>query len=264
MAKARNTTKPISPGLAKKTKKKPVASGELPRAVAQVALDRATTRIRGLQRDLRANAWKIGRELTRVSELKLFAARGHDTFEGYADSVLGLSRDSAYQYTRVSEAFAETMVVTYGVEKLDRLLRYIAATPERDGPEDAPTLTIRVPKDGGGVTEKPFPQTSLHELRAATGAERAAQRGEVAGDHDGAREVARTLDADARDEVQEALEAALEEALGRSAAGIEVRVLAGGGSTLSLRGVRLEHADAALAALRVAMKKALAEVWTDA
>jgi len=237
----------------------------LPRQVAQVALDRATARIRGMQRDLRANAWKIGRELAQVAELKLFEARGHDTFEGYADEVLGLSRDSAYQYVRVSGAFSETMAESYGVEKLDRLLRYFAATPERDGPEDAPGLTIRVPKEGGGVIEKPFAQTSLQELRAATGAERAAQRDEVAGG-DGAAEVARTLDADARREVQGALEAAIDEALGRAAEGVEVRVMAAtrGTSTVSLRGVPLEQADAALAALRKAVKKALAEVWDEA
>jgi len=200
-----------------------------------------------------------------VAEFKLFEARGHDTFEGYADEVLGLSRDSAYQYVRVSGAFSETMAESHGVEKLDRLLRYFAATPERDGPEDAPGLTIRVPKEGGGMIEKPFAQTSLQELRAATGAERAAQRDEVAGG-DGAAEVARTLDADARREVQGAQEAAIDEALGRAAEGVEVRVMAAtrGASTVSLRGVPLEQADAALAALRKAVKKALAEVWDEA
>lgn len=200
-----------------------------------------------------------------MAEFKLFEARGHDTFEGYADEVLGLSRDSAYQYVRVSGAFSETMAESHGVEKLDRLLRYFAATPERDGPEDAPGLTIRVPKEGGGVIEKPFAQTSLQELRAATGAERAAQRDEAAGG-DGAAEVARTLDADARREVQGALEAAIDEALGRAAEGVEVRVMAAtrGASTVSLRGVPLERADAALAALRKAVKKALAEVWDEA
>ncbi|MBP6835436.1 MAG: hypothetical protein KA978_31920 [Deltaproteobacteria bacterium] len=182
-----------------------------------------------------------------MAEFKLFEARGHDTFEGYADEVLGLSRDSAYQYVRVSGAFSETMAESHGVEKLDRLLRYFAATPERDGPEDAPGLTIRVPKEGGRMIEKPFAQTSLQELRAATGAERAAQRDEAAGG-DGAAEVA------------------IDEALGRAAEGVEVRVMAAtrGASTVSLRGVPLERADAALAALRKAVKKALAEVWDEA
>gem|GEM_PF-1530593 len=251
--------KPVSKKATAAAKTKPAGEAPLPRQVARVALDRATARIRGLQRDLRANVWKIGRELTQVATFELFAARGHATFEGYADEVLGLSRDSAYQYMRVSEA----MVESYGVEKLDRLLRYIAATPERDGPEDAPELKIRVPEAGGGVTEKPFSQVSLHELRAATGAERAAQGGGAR--DDGAAEVARTLDADARVEVQRALEGAIDEAIGRAAEGTEVRVAAAGGApTVSLRGVPLEHADAALAAVRKALKRALAEVWTDA
>ena len=200
-----------------------------------------------------------------MAEFKLFEARGHDTFEGYADEVLGLSRDSAYQYVRVSGAFSETMVERHGVERLDRLLRYFAATPERDGPEDAPGMMIRVPTEGGGVIEKRFAETSLHELRAATGAERDAQRDEVARG-DGAAEVARTLDTDARREVHGALEAALDEALGRAAEGVEVRVDAGarGASMMSLRGLPLERADAALAALRKAVKKALAEVWDEA
>jgi len=65
-----------------------------------------------------------------VATFELFAARSHATFEGYADKVLGLSRDSAYQYMRVSEAFSEAMVESYGVDKLDRLLRSIAAAVE--------------------------------------------------------------------------------------------------------------------------------------
>lgn len=265
MAKARKSTKaPSSSTEAKKKAKaarpKPTTPTKLPRAVARVALDRATTRIKGLQRDARANAWKIGRELTQVSELELFRARGHDTFERFVDEVLGLSRDGAYQLSRVAEAYAESMVVTFGVEKLDRLLRYFAATPERDGPEDAPTLEVRVPKEGGGVTLKPFASTSLQELRAAISAETAAAKPGA-----DSPDVARTLDADAALEVQGALDDALDDALGRAAVGVEVRVSAArGGPTVSLRGVPLERADEALAAVRKALKKALAEVWTEA
>ena len=256
MAKARKAPKAPPPGKATRR----VSPAKLPRAVAQVALDRATARIKGLQRDVRANAWKIGRELTQVSELELFRARGHDTFERYVDEVLGLSRDGAYQLSRVAEAYAESMVVTFGVEKLDRLLRYFAATPERDGPEDVPTLVVRVPKEGGGVTLKPFASTSLLELRAAIGAETAAAK-------PGAEtpDVARTLDADAALEVQGALVDALDDALGRAAEGVEVRVSGlRSGPTMSLKGVPLEGADAALAALRKALKRSLAEVWTEA
>jgi hypothetical protein len=46
---------------------------------------------------------------------------------------------------RIAQAFSETVVATFGAEKLDRALHYVAATPARETPKEIPNLKIRVP-----------------------------------------------------------------------------------------------------------------------
>jgi len=49
--------------------------------------------------------------------------------EGYSEKALLLSADVAFQCMRVLQAFGEEMFADFGFEKLDRALRYLAATP---------------------------------------------------------------------------------------------------------------------------------------
>ncbi|MBI5515388.1 MAG: hypothetical protein HY909_16535 [Deltaproteobacteria bacterium] len=229
----------------KKTTKARRTPGALPRAVARLALDRATRTLRTLCRAHAANVWKIGRELAEVGRLELHRARGFPRIEDYAAAALGLSRDTTFQYMRVAEAFSEAVVEAFGPERLDRGLRYLAATPEDDRPAELPASKVRVRDGDGAVREKDFAETTLAELRAATAAEKraAAPRSKR---QDPAREAA----------VLEAANAALDAAVGRAAARdaeLRLRRTAAGREVLDLRGVPLAKAPAALRAVAKAL-----------
>ncbi|MBI4510751.1 MAG: hypothetical protein HY698_14040 [Deltaproteobacteria bacterium] len=151
------------------------ADGEgmrLPGPAARAALDRATTEIRRLQKDASRNYWVIGRRLLQVGELSLHRARGFATIQEYAEKTLGLAKYATFQYIRVASAFSAEVAALFGPEKLDWALRYIARTPEEEGPSDIPTLKIRIPASGEDpAVEKPFEEITLAELRlAVTGA----------------------------------------------------------------------------------------------
>jgi hypothetical protein len=240
MAKAkRSTTSPPKPA----RKKVPDA---LTRDEARTALDRATRNLKALCKAQYANAWKIGRALLQVSELNLHHARGFSTLDDYAAKHLDLSRDTTFQYMRVADAFSESVVGAFGPERLDRGLRYIAATPEDESARDLPTLKIRTRTADGAVREKDFAAASIDEIRAATTAE----RGETPPKRARAKAPAMTP------ATLEALNAALDAAVGRAAArGTEVRLRrdAKGREVLDLRGVPLPKAPAALRAVAKAL-----------
>ncbi len=242
------------------TKKKSVAKGRgrsaegqqaLGQRAAKAALDRATKAIKALRRSASKNAWAIGRRLGQVAELQLHKARGFGSLEEYAEAVLGLSRDTAFLYMRVAAAFGESMVETFGAEKLDRALRYIAATPEKEEPSDIPTLMIRVPpEDGGEPVHKAFERTSIAELRRAVQHERAAGK-----PHAKNREKAAWLPDEAAQRIEKG-HVALDAALGRAAArSADVTVRrAGTGALIDVRGVPLDRAADAFRALAAAMR----------
>jgi hypothetical protein len=171
------TRKPKSP-TPKAAPRKRAKAGALPSPfdpkAAREALGRETKAITRLQKDAARNAWQIGRRLTQVVQLELHGAGGFDSIEAYAEQALGIARTTTFQYMRVSQAFSEEVVATFGLEKLDRALAYIAKTPEVEAPTDIPQLAIRVPSASGGVVEKPFAQVTIPELRRA--AQREADR----------------------------------------------------------------------------------------
>jgi hypothetical protein len=176
MPKPRAKTKPNSTKAipaAKKTPKKPHPAA-LPATAARAALDRATRDIKKLQKSASRNSWAIGRRLAQVAELELHKSRGFSSIEAYAEKELKLTRDTAFLYMRVAQAFSETMAATYGTEKLDRALRYIAATPENEKPSDIPKIKFPIPsEDGKTVRNKSFDQVTIPDLRRATEHERA-------------------------------------------------------------------------------------------
>lgn len=239
MAKAKKASPPTK--TSSRAKKAPAA---LPQASARLALDRATRTIRGLQKDTARNAWRIGRALAQVAELGLHRARGFSSLEAYAEKSLDLSAGTAFLYMRVAQAFSETAVATFGPERLDRGLRYIAATPEDETPKDLPTLKVRVRDDEGAVHEKDFSEVTLVELRAATQAERDAARPK------------KKRETEDRPALLEKANAALDAAVGRAAArAAEVRLREAEGKTVvDVRGVPRAKASAAFSALAKALR----------
>lgn len=240
MAKAKSSTKK-----APKPSRKKVPD-VLSREDARAALDRATRNLKTLCKSQYANAWRIGRALLQVSELNLHHARGFTTLDDYAAKHLDLSRDTTFQYMRVAEAFSESVVAAFGPERLDRGLRYIAATPEQETPAQLPTLKVRTRTADGAVREKDFAEASIDEIRAATTAE----RGETKPKRP------KALDPAAKTATLEAVNAALDASVGRAAAKdaeAKIRRDAKGRDLLDLRGLPLAKAQAALKAVAKAL-----------
>lgn len=218
----------------------------LTRDEARTALDRATRNLKALCKAQYANAWKIGRALLQVSELNLHHARGFTTLDDYAAKRLDLSHDTTFQYMRVAEAFSESVVAAFGPERLDRGLRYIAATPEGEAASDLLTLKVRTRTADGAVREKDFAETSIDEIRAATTAE----RGETKPKRSKAKDPATAA------ALLESVNAALDAAVGRAVAKdaeAKLRRDTKGREVLDLRGVPLTKAPAALRAVAKAL-----------
>jgi hypothetical protein len=237
---------------AKTTKKKDRPA--LPATAAKAALDRATRDIKRLQKSSSKSAWTIGRRLAQVAELGLHRSRGFASIDQYADKQLGISADRAFLYMRIAQAFSENVAETFGTEKLDRALRYIAATPENEAPSDIPKLKYRVATEAGdGFTEKSFEQVTISDLRAAVLRERAGsadarRRGKKAS-------VPKWLDEEAADAIDKS-NRALDKAVGRSIASTaDVTARRDGKSVLiDVRGVPLGRANAAFKAIATALK----------
>jgi hypothetical protein len=222
----------------------------LPAAAAKAALDRATKDIKKLQKGASKNVWAIGRRLTQVAELGLHKSRGFPSIEAYAEKELKLARDNAFLYMRVAQAFNETMTATFGTEKLDRALRYIAATPEEEKPADIPKLKFRVPAEDGKTTvNKSFEQVTISDLRRAVENER------KGGKKGGKKPAPKWLDEEAASAIESGNKA-LDKAVGSNAgklADVTVRRL-GDEIVVDVRGVPLGRAEAAFKALATALK----------
>jgi len=180
----------------------------LTQRTSRAALDRATRTIKHLHRDGARNAWRIGQQFAQVSELGLHTARGHATMRDYAEAALSIDGDYAYRCMRIAQAFSEDFAADHGTEKLDRMLRYLAATPEDDGPGDVPGMKVRVPQEDGSVREVAFERVTVAELRSATTAERAAAAATP-------KRPQATLTRERRTELSTELNAALDGAVGR-------------------------------------------------
>jgi hypothetical protein len=251
MAKARSRkSKTVGKTAATKKAAKQKNPAALPATAARAALDRATRGIKKLQKGASRNVWAIGRRLTQVAELGLHKSRGFPSIEAYAEKELKLTRDNAFLYMRVAQAFNETMTATFGTEKLDRALRYIAATPEEEKPSDIPKLKFRVPAEDGKTTvKKSFEQVTIADLRRAVENER---KGNKQG---GKKAPPKWLDEEAATAIESGNKA-LDKAVGNNAAklaDVTVRRL-GDEIVVDVRGVPLVRAEAAFKALASALK----------
>jgi hypothetical protein len=154
-------------------KKTAAKDNPLTKAAARAALDRATKRLVAMQRDVNLNAWSMGRVLLQIAELELHRARGFASMEVYVDERLGVSPAVMFQCMRIAGAYSEEVARAYSPEKLDRALRYIAATPADEAPRDVPTLDIPVVGDDGSMKKVPFERATVAQIRKATANEKA-------------------------------------------------------------------------------------------
>jgi hypothetical protein len=215
----------------------------LTKAEAKEALARETKAIVALGKDLAKNAWQIGRRLMQVSTLDLHRAAGYASVEEFAATACAISKTTAFMYMRVAGSFSQEIATSFGMDKLDRGLAYIASTPEDEKPGDLPKLKIRVPDESGHVQEKAFEHATVRELKLAASHERGKAPPHV--------------DTLVAPHVRSAAQAnrALDAAVGKSNAGrAEVTLYARDGLVLfDVRGVPLADAGAALAAVKRAL-----------
>ena len=146
----------------------------LTQASARQALDRATKQLVAMQRDVNANAWAMGRKLVQIAELGLHRSRGYTSMETYVEERLGVTAAVMFQCMRIAQAYGEEVARAYSPEKLDRALRYIAATPADESPKDVPGLMIPVVGDDGEVGRVAFERATVAQIRHATASEKAA------------------------------------------------------------------------------------------
>jgi hypothetical protein len=238
--KARTKKTPAKNTVSTKKRKKGANDAALPKADARAALDHATQTIGKLHKNVAKTFWAIGRRLLQVSELGLHRARGYDSIEAYIEASLPISAWSAFQYMRVADAFSEEVAMTFGPEKLDRALAYIALTPEEETPADIPTMRVRVPGDDGEpVRTKPFAESSVADLRRATEHERGVVRKEK-------KPAKLDLPQEVVTRVNKA-ERAFERSVGKNAGGAEITTRKRGGAVvLDLRAVPIDRAPKVL------------------
>jgi hypothetical protein len=213
------------------------------------ALAREAAIIKKLRKDVDKNAWQIGRRLTQIASLDLHKAAKFDKLEDYAQATFGFSRTATFQYMRVAAAFSEELAATFGIEKLDRGLLYIAKTPEAETAKDIPTLHVRVPDAKGAVKQKAFAEVTVPELRAATQHEQAV--------HGKPKKTKKSADLDPYSKELGAANRALDRAVGASnAARADVTLRAIDGLVLvDVRGVPVGDLRAGLAAVASCFSK---------
>jgi hypothetical protein len=102
----------------------------LGKAAAKKALARETTALVALRRRSEHNGWEIGRRLNQIAELGLHTAAGYKTIEDYAGDEIGIGRTRVFQWMKIADAYTERVARAFSLDKLERALRYIDATPE--------------------------------------------------------------------------------------------------------------------------------------
>lgn len=227
---------PAAKGADAKANKPAARQGVLSKKDAKRALARLTSQLRALKRDADENFWQIGRRLATASDLSLHEAAGYGSIGEYVEAEVGIGRAQAFVYMRVAGSFSESVATAYGVERLERGLRYIAKTPEDERPEDLLELRIPVPNDDGEVKRKLFEDCNVADLKRATSALVA--------------EPAR-VPREVRDRIARA-DQSLDELVGEDAArraSVGLRVDASGDALVDVRGVPYAMARAVLKAL---------------
>ncbi len=163
----KSKSKPAHPPK-KRARVEPDAAGPavLGKAAAKKALARETTALVALRKRAEDNGWEIGRRLNQIAELGLHIAAGYKTIADYASDEIGIGRTRVFQWMKIAGAYSQRVAHAYSLDKLERALRYIDATPEDETPADVPKLQVRVPA-GKRVVRKPFAKATIRELEAA-------------------------------------------------------------------------------------------------
>jgi len=102
-----------------------------------------TKRIRTLNANAGANAWKIGKYLNEVKERGLYTAGGYEDFKKYVETELDCTHKTAKNFMKFSLVFEQHIAEILGTYKMELLLRSPQAVYPR-------LLKAALPKSEGG------------------------------------------------------------------------------------------------------------------
>lgn len=102
-----------------------------------------TKRIRTLNANAGANAWKIGKYLNEVKERGLYTAGGYEDFKKYVETELDCTHKTAKNFMKFSMVFEQHVAEILGTYKMELLLRSPQAVYPR-------LLKAALPKSEGG------------------------------------------------------------------------------------------------------------------
>lgn len=102
-------------------------------------IDKITTEILELKRNLGQNAWMLGNRLLEIKESQIYLEK-YGMFEEYLEKAIDISRESAYRFMRIAKEFDVSLVTHWGVKKCDLLLSL-------EKPERKEVLKIHKPTD---------------------------------------------------------------------------------------------------------------------
>ena len=115
-----------------------------------------------------SNHHRMGEIYNHIVEKKLAEAAGYtDSTEYFRKELADLSVASLKLYGAVAANFSEPVARRFGVTCLSVLLTYAEATGLELNHEEPGPTPIEVPDENGHVTERPFSQCSVEQMRRA-------------------------------------------------------------------------------------------------
>ncbi len=146
-AAARNLEVP-KPGSARATLRTPDAADSIKERIGE--LHTLLAHIKPLRKNLQEGFFKLGLELKRIQEQKLYDAKGFSSFEAFAERELELGKATALKLTRIAGVFLEPAALQFGMDAvlaaLDTLDEHASHAPQRKTSPSRPNLPLKPPR----------------------------------------------------------------------------------------------------------------------
>ncbi|QRN95954.1 hypothetical protein JRI60_44125 [Archangium violaceum] len=140
------------------------ASNTLP----ELTLEQVTNSIRSYLTQGNAGQYSIGKLYNYTVANQLAEKEGFGTAQNYfSQNFKELSQATLSRYGAVARAFTEDACKKHGVMKLTTLSSYAKAAELDFAPSELDDMPIDIPEEGGAVSQKPFTECSLDELKNA-------------------------------------------------------------------------------------------------
>jgi translation initiation factor 1 (eIF-1/SUI1) len=134
----------------------------------ELTLEQVTNSIRTYLAQGNAGQYSIGKLYNYTVANQLAEKKGFGTSQDYfSQTFKELSQATLSRYGAVARAFTEEACRRHGVMRLTTLSTYARAAELELKPTELDDMPIDVPQEGGPVSQKPFAECSLDELKKA-------------------------------------------------------------------------------------------------